>query len=157
MQRPWNIPNLPVYSLATYNNDGVNMNICTYVSAVSMDPKLYMVAVYENTLTLENITAGQMAVLQLLHKSQYALIRKLGQTSGKTYNKQEYLQKKSLLQTWQGYNVLKGTSALILLQKQWNRPAGDHHIFVFSVAKSTARNNDCLTLQTLRDRKLIRG
>ncbi|MBO9566780.1 MAG: flavin reductase [Niastella sp.] len=157
MQRPWNIPNLPVYSLATYNNDGVNMNICTYVSAVSMYPKLYMVAVYENTLTLENITAGQMAVLQLLHKSQYALIRKLGQTSGKTYNKQEYLQKKSLLQTWQGYNVLKGTSALILLQKQWNRPAGDHHIFVFSVAKSTARNNDCLTLQTLRDKRLIRG
>ena len=46
MTRPWNLLNLPVYSLATYQGEKVNMNICTYVSAVSMKPKQYMVAVY---------------------------------------------------------------------------------------------------------------
>ena len=45
MKRPWNIISPPVYSLVTYDEEGkVNMNICTYVSAVSMKPKMYSIA-----------------------------------------------------------------------------------------------------------------
>ena len=40
MKRPWNIIDLPVYSLLSNDvNGNINMNICTYVSAVSMKPK----------------------------------------------------------------------------------------------------------------------
>lgn len=42
MKRPWNLANVPVYSLATYAGQKVNMNICTYVSAVNMKPKRYI-------------------------------------------------------------------------------------------------------------------
>ena len=73
------------------------MNICTYVSAISMNPKLYAVAVYENTQTLENIEESDYAVLQLLHESHFHLVKKLGQTSGMKYNKEQYLKKKDLL------------------------------------------------------------
>ncbi len=33
VKRPWNIVNMPVYSLATYVDDQLNMNVCTYVTA----------------------------------------------------------------------------------------------------------------------------
>ena len=53
MRRPWNIINLPIYSLQTVDKDGkLNMNICTYVSVVSMKPKIYSVAVYYGTKKL---------------------------------------------------------------------------------------------------------
>lgn len=55
MQKPWNLINLPVYSLATSTNDKANFNICTYVSAISMTQKLYAVAIYLNTQTLANV------------------------------------------------------------------------------------------------------
>ena len=45
MKRPWNIINPPIYSLVTYDEtDNLNMNICSYVSAVSLKPKLYSIA-----------------------------------------------------------------------------------------------------------------
>ncbi len=40
MKRPWNRTNLNIYSLATYNKKEINMNICTYVSVVNMNPKI---------------------------------------------------------------------------------------------------------------------
>ena len=43
MRRPWNRVDLPVYSVSSRLNDQHNMHICTYVSAVSMEPKRYMV------------------------------------------------------------------------------------------------------------------
>ena len=47
MRRPWNIINLPIYSLQTVDSNGkLNMNICTYVSVVSMKPKIYSIAIY---------------------------------------------------------------------------------------------------------------
>ena len=52
MKRPWNIISPPVYSLVTYDEEGkVNMNICTYVSAVSMKPKIYSIAIDYTTKT----------------------------------------------------------------------------------------------------------
>ena len=55
MKRPWNIISPPVYSLVTYDEHGkVNMNICTYVSAVSMKPKMYSIAIDYTTKTYKN-------------------------------------------------------------------------------------------------------
>ena len=51
MRKPWNLPHLPVHSLMTFDAEGrINMNICTYVTAVSLDPKRYAIAVYELSL-----------------------------------------------------------------------------------------------------------
>jgi len=157
MQKAWNIPNLPVYSLATYADGQVNMNICTYVSAVSMKPKLYSLAIYHQTKTLANIEKSQVAVLQLLHQSQFNLVKKLGQTSGKNYNKQAYLAKKDLLEDWHNYPVLKNTSAKILLAKISSITTGDHDLYIFSVLKSTVQNKEYLLLDTLREKQIIRG
>lgn len=157
MQKPWNIPNLPVYSLATYNNNEVNMNICTYVSAISMQPKLYAIAIYNNTKTLENALQSEFVVLQLLHESQFNLVRKLGQTTGINYNKQLYLTKKNWLATWNNFTVLKDCSAIILLKKISSNQTGDHVLFVFEALNHKSSNKQYLTVDELRNRKIIRG
>jgi len=97
MQRPWNIIDVPVYSLATYDNGIVNMNICTYVTGVSMKPKRYAIAIYEKTQTLKNLSANDNAVLQLLHHQQIKLVKVLGKKSGMDFDKQAYLSKKKQL------------------------------------------------------------
>ena len=56
MKRPWNIIDLPIYSLQTTDKKGnINMNICTYVSAISIKPKMYSIAIDYNTKTFENL------------------------------------------------------------------------------------------------------
>ena len=95
MKRPWNIINPAIYSLVTYDeNSNLNMNICSYVSAVSLKPKIYSIAVDYSTKTYENLKLNSSVVLQLLSKSHLKIIRKLGKTSGYIYNKEKYLKSK---------------------------------------------------------------
>jgi flavin reductase (DIM6/NTAB) family NADH-FMN oxidoreductase RutF len=155
MKRPWNIPDMPVYSLATYNNM-LNMNICTYVTAISMKPKLYGIAIYNNTKTLENVEQSDYAVLQLLHPSQYSLVNFLGKKSGKNYNKQDYLLKKGLLWLWDGYEVLKNISACLLLKKVSFQQTGDHVLYVWEVEKYVSFHSEVLTTSILSEKKIIR-
>lgn len=156
MKKPWNLPDLPVYSLATYGEDGFNMNICTYVSAVSMKPKRFMVAVYEGTKSLENMLATDFAVLQLLHASQSNLVRPLGKKSALNYDKQNHLHKKNALAEWGNYTVLKDAAAWMLLSKLDSIPAGDHRMFLFDVVRHTVNiPGPLLTLDLLREQKII--
>lgn len=156
MKRPWNLPNLPVYSLATYAGEQVNFNICTYVSAVSMQPKLYAVAVYNNTQTLINLQRADWAVLHLLHANQYNLVNYLGKKSGLTFNKQAWLSRKKLLDTWQNLQVLQGAAAYVFLKKVNVMPSGDHQLFLFEVLKYQSVSNDVLTTQELSAKNIIR-
>lgn len=156
MQKPWNMIDGPVYSLATYDAEKVNMNICTYVTAVSMKPKQYIVAVYHNTKSLENLKAGKIAVLQLLHRSQVKLVSTLGKMSGTTYDKDHYLRKYDHLEQWKGYDVLRNSAATLLLKQQWSRITGDHTLFLFDVMAHRSLDGDMLTLKHVRDKKLIR-
>ncbi len=156
MQKPWNLINVPIYSLATFEGGIVNMNICNYVSAVSMYPKKYMIAIDSDTKTYQNLMNNEVVVLQLLHSSQFNLIKKLGNESGKKVNKQTYLHKKELLENWEGFEVLKNISARLLLKKEFSQLTGDHTLFVFEVLKFKTYNSDCLTLNILRDKKLVR-
>ncbi|MFM8913848.1 MAG: flavin reductase family protein [Flammeovirgaceae bacterium] len=155
MQRPWNVINVPVYSLATEVDGVPNMNICTYVTAVSMKPKRYMVAVYENTQTLANLKHTDRAVLQLLSSAHLPLINTLGKKSGKKYNKQQYLKKRSMLQTWQGHTVLKDAAAYVLLKSISHQSAGDHVMYLFEVEKFMSQTTPVLMLDDLRANKLI--
>jgi len=156
MKKPWNLPDLPVYSLATAGENGFNMNICTYVSAVSMQPKRFMVAVYHGTRSLENMYASEQAVLQLLTTPQVGLVRTLGKKSALRFDKQTWLRKKNVLTEWQSFTVLRDAAAWMLLQKLWHQDAGDHVIFLFDVIKHKVNNPDnIMTLHTLRQHKII--
>ena len=81
MRRPWNVINVPIYSLATFHLGRVNMNVCSYVMPVSRKPKLYAVALEHETLTLKNTIETDFAILQLLTKSQMSLVKTLGKKS----------------------------------------------------------------------------
>lgn len=155
MRKPWNLPELPVYSLATYHEGVVNMNICTYVTAVSLDPKIMMVAVYENTKTLENILSSDTAILQILHKEQAPLTRILGKKTGITYNKFQYLNKKNMLTEWKNFHVLKDACAYIELEKLSLLKTGDHTSYFFTVKNAVSRREEVLTTQDLRNLAII--
>ena len=156
MKKPWNVINPPIYSLATYEGERVNMNICTYVTAVSLKPKQFAIAVYEKTKSLENLRTNNTAVLQLLHTSHINLINILGKKIGTTYDKNQYLRKYNHLEKWDNIDVLKNTCALLFLKKRWLKITGDHTLFLFDIVASQTFNSDILTLQDLRDKKLVR-
>ena len=156
MRRPWNIIDCPVYSLATYREGQVNMNICTYVTAVSMQPKLYAVAIDPATKTYENLVHSERAVLQLLHRQQLSLIRTLGKKSGKQYDKQAYLEKKEALKDWRSFSVLKAASAYLLLEKMSEQVTGDHVLFLFRMQHYRTQSEDgVLLFQDLIEEGLI--
>lgn len=95
MKKLWNRPDYGVWSLVTKDDNGTfNMNICSYVTPVSMKPKVLMVAVYHGTKTRENIAIGARVRLQLLAESQAPLVRLLGKQSGKKVSKLARLQKR---------------------------------------------------------------
>ena len=156
MQRPWNLPSYPVYSLATQQGDHVNMNICTYVSALSMNPKIIGVALYENTKTLDNMLQSEIAILQLLHKDQLPLVRMLGKKSGMDWDKDAWLRKKQCMTLWHGHPVLSHCSAYMELTKKENFKTGDHTLFLFEVKRYKSCNSDVLTTQMLSEKKIIR-
>lgn len=147
---------VPVYSLVTYDGEKVNMNICTYVTPVSMTPKQYVVGVYHKTRSLQNLLDNKQVVLQLLHRSQVKLVNTLGKKSGITYDKDHYLRRYNHLERWRGYEVLRNTSARLLLEKRWLKITGDHTLFLFDVLAHQSFDREMLMLQHLRDSRLVR-
>jgi len=157
MKKPWNIANLPVYSVVTQDENGIiNMNIATYVMAVSMKPKKIAIAIFKDTKTFDNMLINDTIVLQLLHPSHYSLVRKLGQTSGFDYDKYTYLNKKGLIDTWLKKTVIKNVSARMLLKKLSHQETGDHWLYVFDVLKSKTYDHSYLDTYTLSEKKIIR-
>lgn len=137
LKRPWNIVDVPVYSLATYDGARVNMNICTYVTAVSMKPKIFMIAVYYGTRSLHLLRSSNEAVLQILHQNHSSLIRPLGKKSGSSFDKEQFLLSKKRLTKWNGKDVLKDACGYLLLEKIDSKNiGGDHELFWFEVKKS---------------------
>ena len=134
------------------------MHICTYVSSVSMEPKRYMVAIYKNTKTLQNIESHGEFILQLLAADQFNLIKLLGKTSGHQVNKIEKLEKKKELHIWREYQVLRNALAFVHLKTISQHDAGDHVMFICDLV-SFCNNlpGEALTLDVLREKKLIRG
>lgn len=157
MKRPWNMVDVPVYSLATYDGNHVNMNICTYVSAVSMKPKTYMIAVYYHTKTIELLHSSQNVILQLLHTDQSKLIKTLGKKSGLKFDKAHYLNTHNLLTSWNGNQVLKEACAYLALKKIGHQDiGGDHELFWFEVTKTkTNTDQKILMFQELIEEGII--
>ncbi len=156
MKRPWNAVNHPVYSLCTVHNGIGNMNVCTYVMPITMLPKRYAIAIYENTKTLFNIQNSEFCALQFLSTSQSKLVNVLGKKTGINYNKENYLTKKNLLIEWNNFKVLKNAMAYILLKKISFENTGDHHLYWFDVVNyKTNKDVQPLLFQQLIDEKII--
>lgn len=156
MRKPWNRPDLPVYSAATLGENGGNMNICTYVTAVSMTPKRMAVAFYKGTLSLENAQQHPEFILQLLARDQYRLVRLLGQKSGRTTDKLTRL--KESLSEHHGYPYLKDAAAHMMCSIIEWIDAGDHHLAICEVTSyANLRDTELLTTGYLRERKIIRA
>jgi flavin reductase (DIM6/NTAB) family NADH-FMN oxidoreductase RutF len=157
MRRPWNIVDVPVYSLATYAGDRVNMNICTYVTAISMNPKMYAIGIYYGTKTFEILNKSDSAVLQFLSKNNIDLVRYLGKKSGKKADKQKYLERKDKLIQWKKHSVLKDASAYVELKiVDCKNIQGDHELFWFkATAYRTVSQENILMFQDLVDQRII--
>jgi flavin reductase (DIM6/NTAB) family NADH-FMN oxidoreductase RutF len=155
MRKPWNATNHAVYSLATVSN----MNICTYVTAISMQPKMYAIAIYKNTKTLSNMQQQNFAVLQILQEQQAKLVNVLGKKSGTNYDKINYLHKKNELDYYYNIPVLKNCCAWIYLQKDLCiQSQADHDVYLFKVlAYKQFTEANILTQHYLRDQKIIRA
>lgn len=155
-KKPWNRVNLPVYSVSSLGNTP-NMHICTYVSAVSMQPKRIMVALYHGTQTLENVEKDGQFVLQLLGEGQYNLVNLLGKQSGKKVDKIGRLMKRNLLEEFEGYPVLQEALAVMLLKVVNVMDAGDHVMFLCDVAAYKNKNEGtALTTAVLNQKGIIR-
>ena len=157
MRRPWNMINIPVYSLATYDNGNVNMNICTYVTPISLKPKQYIVGLYHNTKTLENLKSGSIAILQILNKEHLSLVNLLGKKSGYKISKEKILDNKNLITDWNKHKVLIGCNAYLLMENIASYESnGDHDIYHFNVKSfKTIREENILMLQDLIDDNII--
>ena len=154
-KRPWNRIDVPVYSLATVDPDGVgNMNICTYISAVSMKPKLYAVAVYRGTKTLANIESSSSVVLQLLGQDQLKLVRRLGFTTGMAGPKLGRIK----TEAWSDVPCLVDALARLELRELSRQDAGDHILMLMRVTSwCNLRDGEALTLDDLRRTGMIRS
>lgn len=159
MRKLWNRPDDAVWSLSTMSEKGVaNMNICTYVTAVSLEPKLMMVAVYKNTKTLENVSIGKTVLLQLLPQDLAPVVRVCGQMSGKKIDKISRLKKRyDLLEENALYYFSEAAGFMVLEVEQLIETCGDHDLMVGKVVKAkNLHDKDILTTTYLKTEKYIR-
>lgn len=156
MRKPWNAVNVPVYSLLTKGDDGCNMNICTYVTPITMYPKSFLIGIYDNTKTLENANKSDFVVLQYLSKSQIKWVNALGKKSGFNFDKMAYLRRKDAIVSWKNFEVLKGNFAQLLLLKIDTILTGDHTTFIYEVKHTKNIQDEApLMLQDLIEAKII--
>jgi flavin reductase (DIM6/NTAB) family NADH-FMN oxidoreductase RutF len=161
MRKVWNRPNLPVWSLVTTDTSGqYNMNICTYVTSVSMEPKLQLVAVYNGTKTLANIQANPTApiLLQLLSEELAPVVRVCGQQSGLQIDKIARLQKRYDIAYRDGLPYFSRAAGIMyLLPQALHDCGGDHQLLVGTVAWSqNLYDLPLLTTDYLKDNKFTR-
>ena len=156
-KKPWNRVNLPVYSISSKSAENNNMHIITYASQISMQPKRFICGIYHDTQTLLNVAASGEFVLQLLAENQYRLVDLLGKKSGKNIDKINRLRNRNELMEWNNFCVLKNCLAVMQLKVISSFECGDHKGFLCDViAYKNLNEGNSLTLDTLREKKLIR-
>ena len=133
------------------------MNICTYVSVVNMNPKIYIIAIDYKSLTYSNLMNNSSnLLLQILGKDNIRIIRNLGKKSGFNFNKMNFLMNKNLTEKWKDIDYLKGVSSLLELKnvkKITEFP--DHALFSFELNSYKSINDKILTFNHLIDNKII--
>jgi flavin reductase (DIM6/NTAB) family NADH-FMN oxidoreductase RutF len=159
MRKLWNRPNLAVWSLVTADEAGVpNANICTYVTSISLEPKLLLVAVYRGTQTLDNLHPGATPLLQLLSEKLAPVVRICGRQSGRTSKKFPALERRFPIAYWGPLPYLADACGVLQLEViSLIENPGDHVLMLGRVLKSRNLSDEpILTTDYLRERGLIR-
>ena len=162
MKKPWNRVDLPVYSISSHAGTEKNMHIITYLTPISMQPKLFVAGIYEGTKTLELVEKNPHFIVQLLSAGQYNLVKLLGQQSGHEVDKISRLEKRGLLQDYKNFRVLKDALAWMEMKASpvtvpVHSPLPDHRLYLCELI--SYRNNmegHPLTLNILREKKIVR-
>jgi flavin reductase (DIM6/NTAB) family NADH-FMN oxidoreductase RutF len=156
-KKPWNRVDQPVYSISSAYNGVVNMNICSYVTPVSMNPKRYIVAIYKNTKTLELIEQNPQFLLQFLTEDQYKLVNLLGKKSGLHTNKIERIKEPVELYNDSFAYLSQSLAYLHLRVLDW-LDGGDHWCTLCDVvAYKNLNPGKPLSLELLKKKKIIRS
>jgi flavin reductase (DIM6/NTAB) family NADH-FMN oxidoreductase RutF len=159
MRRIWNRPDFAVWSLSTIDAAGQgNFNICTYVSSISMRPKLVMIAIYHHTKTLENLKQHPTAILQLLTDEHADIVKVCGKQSGHAVNKLASVTKKHPLKTIDTVSYLADCAGYMQLEfTDFIEVGGDHVLGVATVIGSqNLSDTPLLTTDVLKAKKIIR-
>jgi len=152
----WNRADWPVWSLSTIDEQGIhNMNICTYVVPVSMEPKGFVVALYDNTKTLANVQHSKKGYLQLLSQDQKKIIKRFGSNSG--FKKEKLKNLKDPLVEVDGHMILAECMGYVELLFDHMHEGGDHVLGYARVISSKNLNlGDVMTTHFLKEQKIIR-
>ncbi len=160
MRKLWNRPAIPVWSVSTKDAAGYgNMNISTYVSAVALDPKLMMVAVYHGTKTLQNIVKDKHCLLQLLTEDLAPVVRVCGKESGQDIDKIKRLQKRYPLKQHNDLWYFADAAGWLelLIVDQYTPKNSDHVLMIGEVIKrKNLSDSEILSTSHLREKKIIR-
>lgn len=166
--------NTPVWSLATLNsNKNTNMNIVTFVSAVSIKPEpLWALSLYKSSLSYELFLKNGWGLLQLLHGDKHTTaVMLLGKKRGRDTNKLSLLndididlesiplhslpvEAKStdgLIPSSAHISVLKESPVVVFLEKSQAHPVvdvGDHDLILCRVRSSFSVNGGAVTAQS---------
>lgn len=159
MRRIWNRPAYPVWSLATVDAKGQgNFNICTYVSTVSLQPKLVVVALYHHTKTCENAQATGSAVLQLLTESHVDIVRTCGRHSGREIDKVKRVSAQHPVSQLGPFPYLADAAGYMEIDfLDFQEVGGDHLLGIGKVTSSKNLSDaPVLTTDYLKERNIIR-
>jgi len=148
-----------VWSVSTADQAGQgNMNIATYVQAVSLDPKLMTVAVYNDTKTLANLQQSRRCLLQLLPETIAPVVRICGQKSGHEIDKIARLRKRFDLGQHNGLHYFVQAAGWLELEiTDLHDVGGDHQLATGKVIKQKNLHDEpILTTDYLRTNGYIR-
>ncbi|MFM9001842.1 MAG: flavin reductase family protein [Opitutia bacterium] len=153
--KPWNRVDNPVYSLSTTANGRGNLNICSYVTSISMKPKRFIIGVYKETKTLANLEANPVGLLNYLAMDQAQLVKLLGKKSGHSVDKIAQLGDQ-LEHVGDGLYRIKGAIATLRLKFTERMDAGDHWAWLAHLESyENIREAPPLTIEELKRLKLI--
>jgi len=159
MRKLWNRAPFAMWSLSTIDKDGKgNMNICGYVTSVSMQPKIMLLAVYHHTKTLQNLKHEPRALLQLLTKDHVDIIHTCGRQSGNTVDKIAKVAKSHDIAYHQGLPYLKDCAGFMELAITDLREVGGDHLLATAevVLSKNLVDEPILTSDYLKEKGIIR-
>lgn len=153
--KPWNRVDGPVYSLSTTHAGRGNLNICSYVTPISMKPKRFIIGVYKDTKTLENLEANPIGLLNYLSDKDAKLVNLLGKKTGHKVDKVKALGDR-IEHAGEGLYKVVGSLAILRLNFMERMDCGDHWAWLAEVDKyENLANGKFLTLEELKRQKLI--
>lgn len=153
--KPWNRVDAPVYSLSTSHDGRGNLNICSYVTPISMKPKRYLIGVYKDTKTLDNLDANPIGLLNFLAEDHADLVRLLGKKSGHKIDKIKALGDR-IEHVGDGLYKINGALAIVRLKFLQRLDGGDHWAWLAHVENyENLKAGTFLSLEELKRQKII--